>query len=229
MAKGKNLGEALTRCARRSRRLLHLRRRHQERLRRAARSDRLQAGGHGRDRPVRRLRLGISRARQPARHRAAPRVWEPEPATVYFWEHATGGMNPSRTQPCQGLRDADLRSRRSRRLRELNQALHASRAGDERDGRSGGHPSAGQPCRRGRRRRSRSRSMCAGSVGYYCAGMNDGGDDHRARLGRSRRRREHDVGQRRRQGRRQPVCRRHRPRRPAGHRGQRRRRAAASR
>ena len=42
---------------------------------------------HGRDRPVCRLRLGIPRARQPARHRRRARVWEPEPATVYFWEH----------------------------------------------------------------------------------------------------------------------------------------------
>ena len=71
---------------RRSRRLLHLRRRHQERLRRRARSDRLQAGGHGRDRPVRRLRLGIPRARRPAGHRQRAKIWEPEPATVYFWE-----------------------------------------------------------------------------------------------------------------------------------------------
>ena len=54
---------------RRPRRLLHLRRRHQERLWRAARSHRLQARRHGGDRPVRRLRLGISRARRPARHR----------------------------------------------------------------------------------------------------------------------------------------------------------------
>ena len=33
-----------------------------------------------------------------------------------------------------------------------------------------------------------------GSVGYYCGGMNDGGADHRAWLGRTRRRRKHDVG-----------------------------------
>ena len=54
---------------RRSRRLLHLRRRHQRRFRRAARSDRLQAGGDGRDRPLRRVRLRISRAGRSARHR----------------------------------------------------------------------------------------------------------------------------------------------------------------
>ena len=69
MAHGMNLGEALEGTLERSRRLLHLRRRHQERLRRGARSDRLQAGRDGRDRPVRRLRLGIPRAGQPARHR----------------------------------------------------------------------------------------------------------------------------------------------------------------
>ena len=59
-----------------------------------------------------------------------------------------------------------------------------------------------------------------GSVGYYCGGMNDGGDDHRSRLGRPRRRREHDVGPDHRQRRCQPVCGCDRLRRPAGDRGQ---------
>ena len=74
MAKGKNLGEALDERGRRSRRLLHLRRRHQVRLRRRARRDRLQAGRHGRNRSLCRLRLGIPRARQPARHRSGARL-----------------------------------------------------------------------------------------------------------------------------------------------------------
>ena len=69
MAHGANLGEALEADAHRPRRLLHLRRRHQERLRRGARSDRLQACRDGRDRPVCGVRLGIPRACQPARHR----------------------------------------------------------------------------------------------------------------------------------------------------------------
>ena len=53
---------------------------------RAARSDRLQAGGHGRDRPIRRLRLRVSRAGRVCPASTTRAVWEPEPATVYFWE-----------------------------------------------------------------------------------------------------------------------------------------------
>ena len=104
-------------------------------------------------------------------------------------------------------------------LRELNQALHHLREGPTR-------PTGRCSTRRARMRsRSastrRSASRCKGSVGYYCAGMNKRGDDHRGRHRRAGRRREHDVGHGRREGRRQPVCRRHRPRRAARHRGQR--------
>ena len=45
----------------------------EDRLRRAARSDRLQAGGDGRDRRLRRLRLRIPRACRPAGHRQGAR------------------------------------------------------------------------------------------------------------------------------------------------------------
>jgi methylamine---glutamate N-methyltransferase subunit A len=58
----------------RPRRLLHLRRRHQERLRRGARPDRLQTRRHGRDRPICRFRFRVPRARQPARHRGCQGV-----------------------------------------------------------------------------------------------------------------------------------------------------------
>ena len=103
-------------------------------------------------------------------------------------------------------------------LRELNQALHDLRpAPTRRPGkcstRRAAIPSPSASTRR-------SAIDVRGSVGYYCGGMNSRRHHHRAWLGRSRRRREHDVGRDHRQRRRQPVCRRHRPRRAAGHRGQ---------
>ena len=52
---------------------------------RGPRPDRLQARRDGRDRRLRGLRLRVPRARRPAWIEPA-RVWEPEPATVYFWE-----------------------------------------------------------------------------------------------------------------------------------------------
>ena len=69
MNQGMDLGRGAGPEPGRPRRLLHLRGRHQDRLRRAARSDRLQAGGARRDGSLRRLRLRIPRARRPARHR----------------------------------------------------------------------------------------------------------------------------------------------------------------
>ncbi len=63
------------------RRLLHLRRRHRRRLRRAARPDRLQAGGDGRDRRVGGDGLRVPGAGDPARRRATPRSGSPSPAS----------------------------------------------------------------------------------------------------------------------------------------------------
>jgi hypothetical protein len=57
MQQGATLGEALESRAVGSGRVLHLRRRHQGRLRRGARPDRLQARRDGRNRPIRGLRL----------------------------------------------------------------------------------------------------------------------------------------------------------------------------
>ena len=87
MRQGASLHEALEAGLKRPRRLLHLLRRHQGRLRRAARPDRLQARGAGRDR-----RLGgdgdrVPRHRPPAGRREA-RIWEPAPAQVYSWGRA---------------------------------------------------------------------------------------------------------------------------------------------
>ena len=75
--------------AARPRRLLHVRGRHARRLRRAARSGRLQARRHGRDR-----RLGGVRHRSSARSPRLPgveaaRIWEPQPATVYAWSRSS--------------------------------------------------------------------------------------------------------------------------------------------
>ena len=99
MRKGMTLGEALEGEPRRPRRLLHLRRRHRERLRRAARRHRLQARGDGRDRPLRRLRLGVSRACRPARHR----------------ERAASGSRSPRPSISGSASHAGCRSRRRRR------------------------------------------------------------------------------------------------------------------
>ena len=54
-------------------------------LRRAARSDRLQAGGDGRDRRVGRDGLGVPRDRRAAGRPRTRSRWEPEPGRVYSW------------------------------------------------------------------------------------------------------------------------------------------------
>ena len=68
------------------RRLLHVRRRHRERLRRVARSA-SPASRRSWPRPITMSRSARNIARSPSlpgiEH---ARVWEPEPATVYFWE-----------------------------------------------------------------------------------------------------------------------------------------------
>jgi glutamine phosphoribosylpyrophosphate amidotransferase len=74
LQEGEDLGTALEATLDRSGRLLHLCRRHQERLWRRPRPHRLQARRDGRNRPIRRLRLGIPRAGQPAGHRGRPRL-----------------------------------------------------------------------------------------------------------------------------------------------------------
>ena len=55
------------------------------RLRRAARPDRLQAGGDGRDRRLGRDGLRVPRAGRAARRRRTPACGSPSPATVYSW------------------------------------------------------------------------------------------------------------------------------------------------
>ena len=92
------------------------------------------------------------------------------------------------------------------------------------------HPTrSGAHAARLRARRRPAPSTIDGHVGYYCAGMNQQADGHRARQRRRRRRGEHDVRRRARQGRRVAVRGRHRARRPARHRRQRALRGAASR
>ena len=77
-------------------------------------------------------------------------------------------------------------------LREFNNALHAVEQGD-----NDIHFEVLNP--RGRHAvavgiASRVTVKIEGSVGYYCAGMNDGGRYRHPRLGRPWRSREHDVG-----------------------------------
>ena len=106
----------------------------------AARPDRVQAGGHGGDRRLRRLRLGISRAGRAARHRGCPRV-----------RAGTGDglrLGPRRLMPAIDLRQTSRR--------DLNGALHALRSDTKRD------PLGRDPSRRAACHRLRSR--CAPSA-----------------------------------------------------------------
>ena len=208
---------------RRPRRLLHLRRRHGRRLRRAARPDRLQAGGDGRDRRLGRDGLRVPRDRGAAGRRPTRSVWEPEPAQVYIWERERGLMAT-----------ADRRGRRDRRPRERRRCASSTRA-----------------CTRSRARRRAPRAgACVnpggahaiavgldapveveidGHVGYYCAGMNKHATVRvhgNAGVGVAENMMSGTVDRR---GQRQPVGRRDRPRRPARHQRRRRRRGAGSR
>ncbi len=104
-------------------------------------------------------------------------------------------------------------------LRELNQALHGIDNGAEEPTWEILNPK-GMPRRR---RRTRPACQCRGARQrrLLLRRHEPGGQHRRPRLGRARRGRKHDVGQGRREGRCQPVCGRHRPRRAAGDRGQR--------
>ncbi len=187
----------------RPRRLLHLRRRHQERLRRGARSDRLQAGGAGRDRPLRRFRLRIPGAGQFAGHRGRAGL-------------GAGAGQQSISGSIEHARTFDLAKTA---LRDLNHALHAIKEGSNETAWEVLNPKGSHAVAAGLD--APITVDMRGSVGYYCGGMNSEaaitvhgsagpGVGENMMSGTDRRER-----------RRQPVCRRHRPRRPAGHRGQR--------
>ena len=85
LREGDTLEEGLAGLPARPRRLLHLRGRHRRRVRRAARSDRLQAGGDGRDRRLGGDGLRVPGARDAPGSGRRRRVWEPEPGVVYSW------------------------------------------------------------------------------------------------------------------------------------------------
>ena len=123
--------------ARRSRRLLHLRRRHRERLRRAC-AIRMPASPRSWPRRTAMSPSARNTARSPTFPASTARkVWEPEPRIVYFWDSAAV------------THALDLVGRRT--LRELNQALHELQPGiNEADWRC---PQSERPPRRRRRRR----------------------------------------------------------------------------
>ena len=101
--------------SRRPRRLLHLSRRHGRRLRRAPRSGRLQARGHGGDRRLGGDGLRVPRDRGVAGRRGRE-LWEPEPSVVYAWERVLVSMS--------AVRGGRVGRSRETSLRELNQRLH---------------------------------------------------------------------------------------------------------
>ena len=123
------------------------------RLRGAARPDRVQAGGDGRDRRLGGDGVRVPRDRGPARRRAARGCGSPSPGAS-----TAGSGQPSDGRVGSGLEAAES-TWRSRPLRELNAALHAV---DRRV--AAALAACTQPARRararGRRstRRSRSRS-----------------------------------------------------------------------
>ena len=192
----------------RPRRLLHVRGRNGRRLRGAARSDRLQAGGDGRDRRVGGDGLRVPGDRGAARAPRTPSPGSPSRAGCTagarrWWpDGGTGGHRGRR---------ADRSTSPPTACASSTQRLHAGRA---RSAACASCIPAG--------RHSIAVGLDApyeveieGHVGYYCAGMNKLATRPRARQLRRRRGREHDVGHGDRRGQREPVGGRHRPRRPA--------------
>ena len=116
-----------------SRRLLYLRCRHARRLRGAARSRRLQAGRHGRDGQLGRVRHGVPRARRIAGRRRCPHLGagarhrlrlEPAP------EHAAQTRFRAKPAPARApSRNTTLDLARLS-VRQVNQLLHEARGGD---------------------------------------------------------------------------------------------------
>ena len=113
-----------------------------------ARPDRLQAGRAGRDRPVRRLRLGVPRARRPAGHRGGQGLGAGAGNRLFL-----GALNAA-ANVCGSQLAPQVFDLARRRVRELNQALHRSPHGSNETAWEVLNPE-GQPCGRGRRRRAR--------------------------------------------------------------------------
>ncbi len=137
MREGDNLKQALETLAARPRRLLHLRRRHARRLRGAARSDRLQARRHGRDRRLGRLRhRSIARSRRcrasrrpgsgsRSRQPSTPGAGAPEMTTRKMATAKAGASKPGALPARNSTLDLARMS-----LREVNQLLHDADGGD---------------------------------------------------------------------------------------------------
>ena len=137
----------------RPRRLLHLRGRHRERLRRVARSDRLQARGDGGNRPLCRVRHRIPRAGRPARHRRAQRLGAGAREGLFLGTR----RSDAQTSRCRPRSTPAARAERGA----------ASRCGaDTQRDRLARPQSARAACARGRRstRRSRSRSTAMSAI-----------------------------------------------------------------
>ena len=124
------------------------------------------------------------------------RVWEPEPATVYFWDHdkaPEGRIMPNfdlgQTHRCASSTALCMPCRRGTNDTDL-EVINPTR----------------QPCR-GRRCRSPITVEVKGLDGYYCARHEDAATDHRSWLGRAGRGRKHDVRHRHHRRRCQPICR----------------------
>ena len=147
-ARAMSLGEALEDGARRSRRLLHLRRRHRDGFAVLRDPDRLQAGGDGRDRRLGGVRHRISRARRPARRRDGADL---------------GAGAAPRSISGSAASDADGRSRRHAAPRAQRRAAQAA-ARDQRDALATSSIRTGStrsPSASMRRSRSRSTGMSA--------------------------------------------------------------------
>ena len=154
MQEGATLEQALTRGLERPRRILHVRCRHRIRICRTARSHRVQAGGDGRNRRLRCLRIGISRARGVARHRSREGI---------------------RARTRQGLCLGTLRCRHtiSRRRRYVNSMQNCMRCRPTPTRRTGPYANPGGKHALACGLDKPITVEIGGHVGYYCAGMNE--------------------------------------------------------
>ena len=179
LREGATLEQALEGCLDGSRRLLHIRGRHGRRLRGAARPDRLQARGDGRDR-----RMGRDGVRVPGDRGAAGRRGRGDLGAcagprVQLGHRVPGGVMATPDVIRDAVLSFDLAVDT---VRALNQRAAHGRVG----------PGRSRSSTRAAATRSRSGSTAPyeveidGHVGYYCAGMNK--RRHRPRARQLRRR-----------------------------------------
>ena len=160
LREGATLEQALEGCLDDARRLLHVRGRHARRVRGAARPDRVQAGGDGRDRRMGRDGLGVPRDRGAAR----------APPTRTSGSRSRGGSTAGGTAAGRLMAD-DAVAARSRRSTSPAKACASSTGACTSRARQSGRPrracstrAASTPSRSGSTPTSRSRSTATSAT-----------------------------------------------------------------